>query len=248
MSSTNAKIQSAALRSTSLQGFKSKPLSNLGAGGVLQQPGAGGLSSHKLPGNGPTNHNGPNNHNGQGNQNHKVHCGTYGPANHCVNSWWWGCGTNFGTCWNFNYGCYAPWYYSCCSPCDTVVYQSPLYIAPAVTVVAPTNIDVDVVNDQPLPSEAAISKRLQLISGEPVSLGGESLTSNAGQVVLQLGDIAMPITIKEWSNDRVNGQLPRLALAKPVAAQLHVVRADGSLANSLDFDLLPPNSPAVVSK
>lgn len=61
-----------------------------------------------------------------------------------------------------------------------------------------------------------------------------------GQVVLQVGDLALATQLKQWNPEGVVCVLPTMGLAKPVTAKLHTVRPDGTVAHSLTFELLPP--------
>lgn len=168
---------------------------------------------------------------------------------------WWGFGLGY-VLGNWNCG---GWYYpggGCYYPSYPVVYETPIVVTsptPEVTVNVPTNIDVDVAGASaaatPESAPAAdAAKRPQIPAGSPVTLNGNALTEKPGQVILQLGDVALPAEVKQWKNDQVACVLPLMAVAKPVPAQLHTLRADGTVASTLDFDLLPPSPPATASK
>ena len=88
----------------------------------------------------------------------------------------------------------------------------------------------DVVNKEaPLP---------QIPVGATLTLQGKDLTEKPGQVVLQLGEIALPATIKEWKNDSVVCTLPVLGLTKASKATLHVLTANGKTASTLNCELV----------
>jgi hypothetical protein len=90
------------------------------------------------------------------------------------------------------------------------------------------NADV-VSNEVPLP---------QVPIGATLTLNGKDLSDKPGQVVLQLGEIALPATIKEWKNDSVVCSLPVLGLTKPSKATLHVLKADGKTASTMNLELV----------
>jgi hypothetical protein len=86
-----------------------------------------------------------------------------------------------------------------------------------------------------------VSKEVQLPQipvGATLTLNGKDLTDKEGQVVLQVGDIAVPATIKEWKNDSVTCTLPVLGLTKASKATLHVLKADGKTASTLNCELV----------
>ncbi len=78
----------------------------------------------------------------------------------------------------------------------------------------------------------------QIPVGATLTLNGKDLTEKEGQVVLQLGEIALPATIKAWKNDSVTCTLPVLGLTKASKATLHVLKADGKTASTLNCELV----------
>lgn len=107
---------------------------------------------------------------------------------------------------------------------DTVATQAP------ASQVQPASATTEVVSkEMPLP---------QIPVGATLTLNGKDLTEKEGQVVLQLGEIALPATIKEWKNDSVTCTLPVLGLTKASKATLHVLKADGKTASTLNCELV----------
>jgi hypothetical protein len=90
------------------------------------------------------------------------------------------------------------------------------------------------------PAEVASSEPAlpQVPVGATVTLNGKDLSDKPGQVVLQIGEIALPIAIKEWKNDAVVCTLPVLGLTKASRATLHVVKADGKTASTMNLELV----------
>lgn len=78
----------------------------------------------------------------------------------------------------------------------------------------------------------------QIPVGATVTLNGKDLSDQPGQVMLQIGDIAVPATIKEWKNDAVVCTLPVLGLTKASRATLHVLKADGKTASTMSLELV----------
>jgi hypothetical protein len=74
--------------------------------------------------------------------------------------------------------------------------------------------------------------------GATVTLNGKDLSDKPGQVMLQIGDIAVPVTIKEWKSDAVVCTLPVLGLTKASRATLHVLKADGKTASTMMLELV----------
>jgi hypothetical protein len=80
----------------------------------------------------------------------------------------------------------------------------------------------------------------QIPVGATVTLNGNDLSDKEGQVVLQIGEIALPATITEWKNNLVTCTLPVLGLTKTSKATLHVLKADGKTASLLNCELVIP--------
>lgn len=80
----------------------------------------------------------------------------------------------------------------------------------------------------------------QIPVGATVTLNGNDLSDKEGQVVLQIGEIALPATITAWKNNLVTCTLPVLGLTKTSKATLHVLKADGKTASLLDCELVIP--------
>lgn len=78
----------------------------------------------------------------------------------------------------------------------------------------------------------------QIPVGSTVTLNGKDLSEKEGQVVLQIGEIAMPATITAWKNNSVTCTLPVLGLTKSSKATLHVLKADGKTASMLECELV----------
>jgi hypothetical protein len=119
-------------------------------------------------------------------------------------------------------------------PMDTqqegpVAAEGPIAAAPPTEPAAQPNQTETVSNGVPLP---------QIPVGATLTLQGKDLTDKQGQVVLQLGEIALPATIKEWKNDSVICTLPVLGLTKASKATLHVLKADGKTASTLNCELV----------
>ena len=75
--------------------------------------------------------------------------------------------------------------------------------------------------------------------GSTLLLDGESLGDEKGIVRLQMGALALPVEVIEWTTSSVKIALPKMELGRPVKASLEVLRADGSLASKSEIELTP---------
>ena len=92
--------------------------------------------------------------------------------------------------------------------------------------------------ENPLPAVVKEATLPQIPVGATITLNGKDLSDKEGQVVLQIGEIALPATITEWKNNAVTCTLPVLGLAKSSKATLHVLKADGKTASMLNCELV----------
>jgi hypothetical protein len=86
--------------------------------------------------------------------------------------------------------------------------------------------------------------------GATVTLNSKDLSEKEGQVILQIGEIALPATIKQWKSDAVVCTLPIVGLTKASKGTLHLLNADGQTASTLTVELvttLPTSSDALPS-
>jgi hypothetical protein len=107
-----------------------------------------------------------------------------------------------------------------------------------VAVIAPVNEAPPAENR---PAEVEIKREVPLPRvpvGGTVTVSSQNLTNQPGQVMLQIGEIAVPVTIKEWRNDAVVCTLPILGLTKASRATLHVLKADGKTASTMSLELV----------
>jgi hypothetical protein len=84
----------------------------------------------------------------------------------------------------------------------------------------------------------------QIPVGATLTLNGKDLSDKEGQVMLQIGEIALPATITEWKNNLVTCTLPVLGLTKSSKATIHVLKADGKTASMLNCELVTPTVPS----
>jgi hypothetical protein len=129
--------------------------------------------------------------------------------------WWWNC---------------TPCYSTCYKPCYPTVYTQPIVVQVPVPVQAPVVGEaVPVASEQPL---------MQVPAGATLTLQSPNLGDAAGQVMLQIDKVVIPAMINEWKPDAVTTTLPLIGLAAPAVAEIVMVKADGTVANSIKVELI----------
>ena len=89
-------------------------------------------------------------------------------------------------------------------------------------------------------STASAEVRLPSVAiGSILSLDGQSLGNDRGNVRLLVNGLALPIEVLEWNATVVKVQLPQLDLAGAIKAEIEVLRADGSLASKSAVEITP---------
>jgi hypothetical protein len=170
------------------------------------------------------------------------------PQNQC-NPWW----TSFCFPNRDPYGCRPVCFPNYCGTtvCDTVCDTT--VVVPAsvagVTLVAPDTVALT--STQVVPASATMvevaeqpvtAELPRFHAGSTVAVQAASLGATPGQVVVQIGDVALPAEVKQWNDGNVECTLPRMGLAKPSRAMLHIVLPNGSVAQTVEFEMLPPKS------
>nr|MCH5376682.1 hypothetical protein [Planctomycetota bacterium] len=78
-----------------------------------------------------------------------------------------------------------------------------------------------------------------VVAGQPVSIAGEGLGPEPGQVLLYVKGLELQPEIQGWYDLGVRITIPALPLAELTEAQLVVVRGDSAATNPLDITLAP---------
>lgn len=94
--------------------------------------------------------------------------------------------------------------------------------------------------------EQAESQPLVIVSGSELTLDGNSLGQAKGTVRLRVVGIGLPVSVLDWSNTKASIRLPKFELARPLKAELEVVRADGVLISKSPIKLAPSGTRLVV--
>lgn len=125
-----------------------------------------------------------------------------------------GCKPWWDDCHHFHHNhCYKPTYPVCT---QTIIVQVPVVVE-QVAVAQPV---------------------MQVPVGATLTLQSLGLGDAAGQVMLQVDKIAIPAMVNDWKPDAVTTTLPMLGLSSPVIADIVMVRADGTVANSIKVELI----------
>ena len=74
--------------------------------------------------------------------------------------------------------------------------------------------------------------------GATLELAGQDLGQEMGKVLLKMGVLSLPAKVETW-NETITVTLPSFGLAEPMAAELHIVRADGELDTAVAIELVP---------
>lgn len=101
---------------------------------------------------------------------------------------------------------------------------------------------------QPAAQEVIVEAPLsQVMVNTTIQLDMEGLSPEAGQLIVQMDQLSIPATIVEWNPVQAKATIPMLNLTGPMQATLHLVNADGSLAQSVNVELVPFNEAALVA-
>jgi hypothetical protein len=133
-------------------------------------------------------------------------------------------------CYPWYFGCSYPWYscYDYCYPtyCSTSYLTSPIYVTPSYV----SSITV-------LPT--AEPARVRVALGSVLLVNGQAFGDKAGGARLRVSGMALPIEIVEWTPSAVKVRLPQVELAGTTAADIEVIRPDGSMASKTTIELMP---------
>ncbi len=101
---------------------------------------------------------------------------------------------------------------------------------------------------QPAVEEVIVEAPLsQVMVNTTIQLDMAGLSPEAGQLIVQMDQLSIPATIVEWNPVQAKATIPMLNLTGPMRATLHLVNADGSLAQSVNVELIPFNEAALVA-
>lgn len=102
----------------------------------------------------------------------------------------------------------------------------------------PTVVQETVVVYMPSPEVIAQGNLPQLVPGTTVAVAALNLGSQPGQVMLEIGSIALPCQVNEWTNDKVVLTVPVMGLKAETPARMVLLRADGQVARTIDLELV----------
>ena len=96
--------------------------------------------------------------------------------------------------------------------------------------------EVEVVEE---PQQEVVKNLPQVHLGTTIAIGGANYGTEAGQAILALGDISMPLAVAKWEEGQAAVTLPLIGLAGSKQATIHLFRANGEVANQVEVELLP---------
>jgi hypothetical protein len=79
-------------------------------------------------------------------------------------------------------------------------------------------------------------------------INGQAFGPQAGGARLHVNGMAMPIEVLEWTPAGVKIRLPQLEIAGVTAAEIEVIRGDGSLASKTPIDLTGSPAPLAFNR
>jgi len=126
----------------------------------------------------------------------------------------------------------------------TAPATAPTSAAAATSTAAPKS---DAAPPKP-PANAAAKKtvdtsKLQKIpAGGTTTINGKAFGTKKGTVVVQIGQLALPVQVGTWKDTAVTITLPQIGVAKGMSAKLFLVNADGKVAGVIDFLLVAPKA------
>jgi len=106
------------------------------------------------------------------------------------------------------------------------------FVAPAEPVAAASQAETT-------PAGSDEPSRPSVAVGSTMQFSGESLGAEKGSVRLQISGVTLPVEVIEWTAESVKVHIPKLDLSRTVAAELEVLRADGSMASTSGVELMP---------
>ena len=77
----------------------------------------------------------------------------------------------------------------------------------------------------------------QIMPGTQVTVSADNLGETAGQAAIRVNELTLPVEVVSWTAESVTLQIPTMSLSRTTPAQLAVIRADGTLARTLDVEL-----------
>lgn len=126
----------------------------------------------------------------------------------------------------FNHWCWFPGYfYGGCYG-----YTNGLCLPTVVTQQVVVEIPVEHVTQGALP---------QIVPGTTVRMNVTDLGDKQGVVLLEVGSIALQVTVEKWESGQVTMTIPMVALKSPTLARLVVMRGDGQVTRTVDCELVP---------
>jgi len=148
------------------------------------------------------------------------------PYPRCHPHYWFGYGYRFGLI-GWRGGCYVP-------PVCTVPVVQTVNVGGSTIVVQ----DNDTILAGALQIDAT-AELTRVVVASTVTLSGTNLGADSGQVLLEINGLALPCRMDVWAADKATVTLPSFGLGSETKGKMHIIRADGSVARSLDVMVVP---------
>lgn len=116
-----------------------------------------------------------------------------------------------------------------------VAHAGPIVEQPVATRPAAGLQVVEEATAEPLP---------QVAVGTTLQLTAEQFGAEAGQVLLQVGDVVLQAAIVSWSNEEVVFTLPRMGLTGPTKATIAAIKTNGTIGRTIDVELIAADKQA----
>ncbi|MCE9548775.1 MAG: hypothetical protein K8T25_25125 [Planctomycetia bacterium] len=147
---------------------------------------------------------------------------------------WIDYGCYHGGC--YNSGCYGGGYIE--------VVEVPVVIEQPVIVQQP------IVNEQPVVQQVAAQQEVEAANlmkvpaGATITLRGEGFGAQPGRVGIATGELLLAAKVVNWSDTAVQIEVPQVGLTAVAKAKFVVLKADGTLASEMAFELVAANQGA----
>ncbi len=84
----------------------------------------------------------------------------------------------------------------------------------------------------------------QVELGSVISIDGQGFGDQPGAVLIKIDQLVLRAELVEWTDERVEAQMPDMPMANPVGASIFVIAATDEIAERVDVALLPASDDA----
>jgi hypothetical protein len=87
-------------------------------------------------------------------------------------------------------------------------------------------------------SDTDAAKLMEIAAGSSFTLKGEKLGEKEGRIGMIIGSILIPVEVTRWNDNAVTVTVPPVGVGAAAKAAFVIERADGSVANQVNFELV----------